>query len=295
MKREPLVSVLMPVFNGELFLRKAIDSILGQTYQNFELLIADDGSTDETWKIIRSCQSNKVRAFRFRKNLGAFPRTNFLLKKAKGAFIALMDSDDISCPERLETQVSFLRKNKGVIVVGSQANLIDKDGKYLGKKVVPTKPEAIYRQFGFVHPMIHPSCVIHRKIIPVKDFAYFTRFGVNSDYHTFISLLRFGQFANLPQVMLDYRVHGTNSSLKNPRKCFLNSLRIRWLAVREYSYKMDLLSAILTLFSIPAILLAPAGAIDFTYQLLRWKREGVSNLPSYEAKKFSPAAGFVSS
>lgn len=247
----------------------AIDSILGQTYQNFELLIADDGSKDNTWQVINSYPSKKIKAFRFEKNIGAFPRTNSLIKQAKGKYLALMDADDISKPNRLEKQVEFLDRNPEVIVVGSQVELIDINGKIFGQKNVPQQSGSIYKQFGFIHPMVHPSCLIRRSLLPKRENVYHTRFGVNSDYHTFIELLKFGRFANLPDCLLQYRLHGHNTSFKNLKKCFLNTLLIRWQAVREYNYRADFLSILLTLVQVPSILLLPTKLVDSVYPLIR--------------------------
>lgn len=267
--KESLVSVIMPVHNGGLFLREAINSILNQTYQNFEFLIADDGSKDNTWKTINSFSSDKIRAFRFKKNIGAFPRANFLFSQARGKFLAVMDADDIALPNRIKTQIEFLKKNKNVVVVGSQANIINETGEIIGKKSAPLGHQEIYGQFGFIHPMIHPSCLIKRSLLPKRRFLYRTDFGVNSDYQTFFEFLKSGRFANLPEVLLEYRIHSKNSSLNNLKKCFLNTLRIRWLAVTKYGYKINLLSTILTLCQIPSILLVPAKVVDFVYPLAR--------------------------
>ncbi len=267
--KESLVSVIMPVHNGGLFLREAIESILNQTYQNFEFLIADDGSRDNTWQIINSFSSDKIKAFRFKKNIGAFPRANFLFSQARGKFLAVMDGDDIAKPDRLEKHANFMRRHSKVIVLGAQAEIINETGEIIGRKNTPLNNKEIYEQFGFIHPMIHPSCLIRRSLLPKRKFLYRTDFGVNSDYQTFFELLKYGQFANLPEVLLEYRIHGKNSSLNNLKKCFLNTLRIRWLAVTKYSYKINLLSIILTLCQIPSILLVPAKVVDFVYPLVR--------------------------
>ncbi|MBI3558951.1 glycosyltransferase [Candidatus Gottesmanbacteria bacterium] len=267
--KESLVSVIMPVHNGGLFLREAMDSILGQTYQNFEFLIADDGSQDNTWAIINSYSSDKIKAFRFKKNRGAFPRTNFLFSQARGKFLAVMDGDDIAKPDRLEKQVNFMRRHSKIVVLGTQAEIINENGEIIGQKKAPAASKQIYEQFGFIHPMIHPSCLIRRSLLPKRKFLYRTDFGVNSDYQTFFEFLNYGQFANLPEFLLQYRIHGKNSSLSNLKNCFLNTLQIRWLAVTKYGYRMNWLSLILTLCQIPSILLLPTRLVDFCYPLIR--------------------------
>lgn len=266
---EPLVSVIMPVYNGESFVRQAIDSILNQTYQNLELLIADDGSKDKTWQIVDSYSSDKIKTFRFKRNRGAFPRTNFLIKHAQGKYLAIMDSDDISHYDRIKTQVNFLKSNKNVIVVGSQVNIINEKSQIVGKKIVPKNSQDIYCQYGLVHPMVHPSCMINKNLVPKRANLYRTKYKVNSDYYTFMELLQFGKFANLDETLLDYRIHSNNSSLKNLKKCFINTLGVRWEAIIKYNYKISLFNVLITLLEIPVILLLPIKLIDYLYPLAR--------------------------
>lgn len=130
----------MLVRNGRHFTEAAINSILDQSFKDFEFLIIDDASEDNTYQIIKSYRkrySKLIRIFRLSKNLGAFGATNYALKKAQGEFVALMDSDDISHPDRLMKQVNFLKNNPDVIVVGCQADIINESGEVIGKKRFP--------------------------------------------------------------------------------------------------------------------------------------------------------------
>ncbi len=119
MKEKPRVTVLMSVYNGEKYLREAIDSILNQTFKDFEFLIIDDGSTDSSADIIRSYTDFRIRLIQNEKNIGLTRSLNKGLKLAKGEYIARMDVDDISLPIRFEKQVSFLDKYEDVKLVGS--------------------------------------------------------------------------------------------------------------------------------------------------------------------------------
>lgn len=259
----------MPVYNGEPFLREALESILGQTYQNFEFLIADDGSRDNSWEVINSYSCDKIKAFRFKKNIGAFPRANFLYSKAKGRYICVMDADDVSKSDRIEKQVEHLVKNPKVIVVGSQAEIINESGEILGQKEVPLEHKDIYKQYSLVHPMIHPTCLIRKALLPNKKKLYRTDFGVNSDYQTLIEMLNCGLFANLAEPLIKYRVHRNNSSAQNLKKCFINTLIIRWEAIFRHGFKISLFDAILTIVGTPIALLLPAKVVDYLYPLAR--------------------------
>lgn len=238
--RQPLVSVIMAIRNGERYMWEAINSILGQTYTNFELILIDDASTDSTGKIIRNYHirySEKTKVITLIKQYGAFGAANLALKHARGEFIAPMDSDDIAHPQRLEKEVEFLQKNPDVIVVGSQAYLINENGELIGEKIFPTDNKGIYQAFAKVHAIVHPSCMIRRSMLPDKNRLYRDIYGVNDDYFTFFTLFKRGKFVNLPEKLLAYRLHGNNSSLQNLKDKFFNTFRIRLRAVLRHGYR----------------------------------------------------------
>lgn len=242
LNKQPLVSVVMPIYNGSKYMAKAIDSILGQTYKNFEFFIINDNSTDNTLEILNNYKKRhpKIKIINLNSQNGPFGAINIALKKAKGEFIAPMDSDDISYPKRLEKQVQYLLKNTDVIVVGTYARIIDSQGKIIGKKTFATKHNEIYNQFFEVHPIVHPSAMINRKLLPDKNRIYYEKFGINDDYFTFFHLLNYGKFANINEFLFKYRIHLKNSSLQKPKGKFLNSVKIRILALTKLGYKPNL-------------------------------------------------------
>jgi glycosyltransferase involved in cell wall biosynthesis len=232
-QKMPLVSVIMPVFNAGKFLGPAIESIAYQTYKRMELIIVDDASTDDsriTIKAYKKRYPKLIRAYRIPKqtNSAGNGATNFGLTKAKGEYIARMDADDISYKTRIAKQVAYMIAHPATILVGTQANVIDKQGHIIGVKSVPMTHEAIYDQFGILHPLIHPSVMIRRSLLPYPNKIYAMKWDVNDDYWTFFRLLNHGTFANLPDYLLKYRIHGNNISLtegkiyqfrKNPFGC----------------------------------------------------------------------------
>ncbi|OGG23896.1 hypothetical protein A3A79_01710 [Candidatus Gottesmanbacteria bacterium RIFCSPLOWO2_01_FULL_43_11b] len=230
----------MPIYNGSRFMGKAIDSILAQTYHNFELIVVDDGSTDTTLSILKNYKKNypnKIRLFCHSKNIGAFAATNLGFTHAKGVYIGLMDCDDISNPSRLEKEVTFLQNHPDVILVGTQAKIIDDKGKITGQKIYPNDHEEIYKAFAWINPIVHPSAMINRALLPKNNYLYHTNFGVNSDYYSFFEWLNYGKFANLPEFLLSYRVHGGNSSLQNLKQRFYTITKIRLAAVKHLNYR----------------------------------------------------------
>ncbi|KKS40174.1 MAG: Glycosyl transferase family 2 [Candidatus Gottesmanbacteria bacterium GW2011_GWB1_43_11] len=242
-KQKPLVSVIMPVHNAGGFLVEAIESILNQTYKNLELVIVDDASTDDSWTAIKGFQKRfprKIKAYRIRKqaNFAGNGASNHGLKYTKGQFIARMDADDVAIPSRIEKQVNYLLKHPRTILVGTQAEVINANGETLGIKHVPQAHAEIYRQFGSIHPLIHPSTMIRRSLLPDRTKLYEDKYGVNDDYYTFFKFLSYGKFANLPEVLHKYRLHGKNASLTNLREKCLNTISIRLAAMRELGYRM---------------------------------------------------------
>lgn len=243
--KQPLVSVIMPVFNAGKFLGEAIDSVLDQTYSNFEFLIVDDKSTDCSRKIIRRYQKRfpkLIKTFFLKKNINAAGNgaVNAVLPKAEGRYIARMDADDVAHPRRLEKQVEFLEKNKDIILAGTWALVINGKGDIIGKKVFPLTHGGIYKKYAIVHPIIHPSCMIRRSLLPDRDRLYELKGGVNDDYYSFFRLLQHGRFANLPDFLLKYRIHKGNTSLKNLKQKYSMVSQIRKVAVKKFNYKISI-------------------------------------------------------
>lgn len=271
-QKKPLVSVIMPVYNAGNFLVEAIESILKQTYQNFEFIIINDHSTDNSWDIIQKYQKKypkKIKAINLKRNLnkGGDACANVGLSKAKGKYIARMDADDIAHPQRLEKQVKFLEKNKDVFLVGSNAKVIDKEGKVIGIKKVPTSYEDIYKSFFTFNPIIHPT-VIFRRVIKGKVFSYPKKFSANNDYYFFFKMLcKDYKFVNLREELLYYRIHGNNDTFNNMREKFLNTLRIRLIMVLKYKYRPTLKQWLINIAQLIAIFLLPSQVAKKIYLL----------------------------
>jgi len=209
-KESPVVSVVMPVYNGEPYLTAAIESILSQTFTAHELIIVDDGSTDQTQTIAQryAASASCVRLISHRKNRGNYPSRNEGMEVARGEFIAVMDADDIAMPNRLEHQVQFLRSHPEHTMVGSQVLLIDPDGDFLGPmEGLPTEHDKIdalllNRQWAVVHPS-----VMMRKDAVRTTRGYRERFDTCADQDLYLRLAEIGRIANLPRILLKYRRH----------------------------------------------------------------------------------------
>lgn len=275
MKRKPLVSVIMPSYNAQDYISEAIKSILAQTYEKFELIIINDASTDRTLQIIKRFKDRRIKVITLTKNLngGGDSCANIGIEKARGKYIARMDADDIALPTRLERQVEFLEENKSVFLVGSQAQVIDKNGNYIGEKEEPKTVTDIYNAYFTFHPLIHPTCMFRRKI-GKKTFSYKIRYSANNDYYTFFSLICKGFiFANLDETLLKLRVHGKNDTFVNIKEKFLNTLKIRLKMVMFHGYRPSPKSVIINFVQAATILLLPESILIPLY----FKMKGISN------------------
>ena len=205
MEIRPMISVLMPVYNVEQYVRQAIESILSQTYTDFELIIVNDGSTDRTHEIIYSFQDDRIRIYN-QNNQGISSARNHLIELAAGKYLAWMDGDDISFPFRFERQISFLERHPDFIMVGSSAFIIDKNGKYRKMMFSITQDEKIRWQMLFNNSFANSS-VVFRSDIVVKQKLKFSSGLAQEDYRFWIELIKFGKSKNILYPLIAYRTH----------------------------------------------------------------------------------------
>jgi len=207
------VSVLMPVYNGERFLREAVQSVLRQTLADFELFVIDDGSTDGTSSILGACRDPRVKVIRQTVNSGIASALNHGLEVCSGAFIARMDADDISVPNRLAKQTSFLQEHTDVGILGSCCELIDTRGQRVGTLNLPLTDLAIRWSALLANPFAHPSTMIRRDVLERHRLRFNQAFLVAGDYDLWTRLLTYTRGANLDEPLIRYRIHnGTLTS-----------------------------------------------------------------------------------
>ena len=157
----PLVSVVMPVFNGEMWLTEAIDSILAQTFTDFELLIVDDGSRDSSAEIIRGYEKRdeRIRFFQLECNSGTAVARNHAIAASIGTYITYMDCDDVCLPERLQKQVDFLDSNCDIGVVGTHAKAVSENMQHLYDRTPPERHALILLDQYIGEPFVHASVI----------------------------------------------------------------------------------------------------------------------------------------
>lgn len=278
MNKKPLVSVIMPVYNGSSFVSAAIESILKQDYPNFEFIIVDDASVDNSWNIISKYQKQYpkvIKAIRLknRLNKGGDACANEAFKLTHGTYIARMDADDIAHPNRLTKQVEYMENNPDVLLLGSQARVINKTGDVIGDKTVPTNHKDIYENFFIFNPIIHPTIMLRKSLLPNKTL-YKIKYSANNDLYTFFGLLQKAKFVNLNEALVDYRVHGDNDSLTKPKERFFNTLKIRIHALL-HGYKPTWKGILITGLQTAVIACLPETMVVPVYMYIK----GIAKLP----------------
>jgi len=199
----PRVSVLMPVYNSEKYLNEAINSVLAQTYQDFELIIVDDGSVDESVKIIESYNNPKIKLIVNSSNERLGRTRNKCIEYSSGEYLVNLDSDDIAENTRLEKQIKFMDENPEVGVCGSWAKIIGKDEiwKY------EASDELIKFRMLFDSHFVNSSTIIRKAVLDKNNIRYNEAFDQSQDYGLWIDMAKYCKFANIPEVLVNYRIH----------------------------------------------------------------------------------------
>ncbi|MBO6186449.1 MAG: glycosyltransferase [Chryseobacterium sp.] len=208
--KKPFISVLMPIYNGEKYLKESIDSILGQTYENFELLFINDASTDASENIILSYHDSRIVYVKNEQNLGLIKTLNKGLDLAKGEFIARMDQDDIALPTRFQKQIDIFHKNPEIGVCGTWFTSF---GESIQEKTLhhPVDSEAIKISLLGRSSLGHPTVMLRKAAI--ENLRYDENYQSAEDYEFWVSLSRVTRLYNIPESLLRYRVHHTNISV----------------------------------------------------------------------------------
>ncbi len=206
MKADNTLTVLLPAYNAGPYLREAIDSILAQTWTDYEFLIINDGSRDGSKEIIESYNDFRIKAIH-QENKGLITTLNEGILAAKGNIIARMDADDVCLPDRLQQQMDFILRNQNYVMVGSEAKLIDRDGNYLAPLIpVGHTHEEIISKIDKKNPFIH-SCVMFTKDAVIKAGLYPDNALDFEDYLLWKKMLSVGKICNLRRVLLKVRLN----------------------------------------------------------------------------------------
>ena len=212
MSENPMISVVMSVYNGEKYLDEAIESILNQTYKDFEFIIINDGSTDKSLEIIEKYKNQDDRIILIsRENKGLVASLNEGIELAKGKYIARMDADDISLPKRFEVQVEFMEKNIDIGVCGTWVEVFGEDRKDTLWKMPPTDEELKPRLL-FSVTFAHPSVMMRKELVDKHGLKYKEQYKHAEDYKFWLDFSKHTKFANIPKKLFRYRYLETSVS-----------------------------------------------------------------------------------
>ena len=198
----------MSVYNGERYLREAVQSILTQTYSDFEFIIVDDGSTDDTWELLSRYGDPRIRLVRNAENLGLVKSLNKGLTLARGSLVARQDADDTSLPKRLEKQVLYLERHPEVGLLGTWLYVTDASGRHLAVRQRPGIDAEIRWHMLFENAFGHTAVVFRKHLLEDEDVAYDEAMVHVEDYDLWVRLLQRTRGANLQEPLVTRRMHG---------------------------------------------------------------------------------------
>ncbi len=211
----PIVTVLMSVYNSERYLAKAIESILGQSFTDFEFLIINDGSTDKSRKKLLSYSDNRIKLIDNKINIGLTKSLNKGLDLALGKYIVRMDPDDISLPHRLQIQFEFMEKNPHIDVCGSWYKMF---GNKNSITKTPVQDREIKETLFFHNCIAHPAVIIRRNTFDKYQIKYNEDYLHSQDYELWCREVDRLKFANIPEVLIKYRVHENQIGIAKRKK-----------------------------------------------------------------------------
>lgn len=216
----PKISVVMPVYNGEKYLREAINSVLNQTFKDFDFYIIDDGSTDNTEKLVKSYSDPRIIYLKNDENRGIVYSLNRGIDISTGEYIARMDADDISQIKRFEVQVEYMDEHKNVAVIGSAIRVFG-EGIQSYTWQFPTTPAQAKADMLFNSSLVHPSVMIRRAALIRYGLKYEEYTGLE-DYVLFWRLAQHNDIVSHPDVLLQYRKHPAQTTKNRPKEFYEN-------------------------------------------------------------------------
>lgn len=230
MKKTALVSVVIPVYNGSEYLEAAVNSVLKSSFTNYEILLINDGSTDNSPELCQkiSNQNSKIRFINLPKNRGLGNVLNVALKQAKGKYICRLNQDDLIHKDRLKLQVNYLESHTDTIAIGSQLQFFNHQGN-LELINYALSDESIKSTWYLVSPFADPAVMYHRQAA-IKVGGYKQKFWPAEDLHMWYRLGQLGKLANLPETLTKMRIHKKAASNKHFHRQIINTFRVHFWA-----------------------------------------------------------------
>ena len=266
--KAPLVSVLIPVYNREKLISYAIESILRQTYINWELIIVNDGSTDATLSVIKKYASRdkRIRIISNPHNLGIAPARNIAARAAQGTYIVWLDSDDTSPEERIEKQVWFMEANPDVGVCGGTVELFQ-DGRLMETRRYPPDDASLRKKIFMMSPVSQGASIIRKTLLDDAGMYDESLQFHAEDLDLFLRIGRISKFANIPDMVLHCNTTGS-ISYTNLNDNIRATLKVRKKACTQYGYRMRIADRIAYLVTW-AMLLLPSRLVIGMFRVCR--------------------------
>ena len=211
-KSKPLVSVIMNCHNGEKYLRKSIESTIQQTYKNWELVFFDNFSTDKSKKILKNYIDKRIKYFKSKKYLTLYKARNIAIKKAKGKYIAFLDTDDWWYKTKLEEQIKFLKKNKKYQMIYTNFYLYFQNINKFKKGYSSLPSGSITQKLLNTYSIGISTVLLEKKIF--KKFMFNEKYNIIGDFDFFINLSRYYNLGSIEKPLTFYRIHKSNFSIK---------------------------------------------------------------------------------
>lgn len=235
----PRVSVLMTVYNAAPYLREAIESILGQEFQDWEAIIVENGSTDESSATIGEYSDSRVRVFSMGKNVGRIAALRFAFDQVRGEYIAVLDADDVASPDRFAKQVALLDRETEVALVGSWTQFIDEHGKVFDEFKPPAADRELHDSLGWLNPVVHSSAM-YRSELARKVGGYSADFAWGHDFALTLALAQKSKIAMIDEFLCQLRVLATSMTRSRETQLLVaneNLILFRRAGERKFSSK----------------------------------------------------------
>jgi glycosyltransferase involved in cell wall biosynthesis len=266
----PKVSVVMPVYNGEKYLAQAIESILNQTYQNFEFIIINDASNDNTENIILGYKNKDPRIvyIKNKKNLQISSSRNKGVEISKTEYIVSMDADDIAENNRIDIQIKELINDDEIGVVGCNINLIDSYGNFIAQRKYPKTDKELKSVMFRYNPFAQPGTIIRKSAI-LKAGLYNPKLTTAEDLDLWFKIGKYYKFKSVDKPLLNYRLSLNSSSNKNLKDTEILTLKIRYNAYKNLGYKITFYDILYNLFHFISIWIIPSKMKIWLFNFIR--------------------------
>ncbi len=267
-----LVSVIMPVYNAERFICESIESILGQTYEHWELILIDDASGDGSAMLARGYaqKDSRIRFYANEKNLGVAKTRNRALSLARGAFVAPLDNDDVALSSRLEEQVRFLETHPDHALVASDLEIIDEHSRAIAVRVYPHSDSEIRRCLSRMNPIASPASMFRRSAFLELGGVYDESVCPVEDYDFVIRVAQRFKIANLERILTRYRITATQAKSVYLKKTLRTTLLIQDRALAS-GLKDSLYNKIFRI-GLSGLLLLPNRVVMWLFKVFTFSR-----------------------